>query len=79
MKKTLSYILSAIVESPDKVDVNQQEEDGMINFTIKVADNDMGKVIGKNGKVIRAIRNVVKIIAIKENKRINITLAESSS
>ena len=79
MKKALTYILKAIVDNPDKVDIKEQEENGIINFTIKVAESDMGKVIGKSGKVIRGIRNVVKIKTIKENKKINITLAEYST
>jgi hypothetical protein len=48
----------------------------MINFKITVAPADMGKIIGKNGKIIRAIRNVVKISAIKQNRKINIALSE---
>jgi len=79
MKKTLEHILLSIVANPDKVEVEEHEENGIINFTVKVAKEDMGKVIGKNGKVIRSIRNVLKIPAIKENKRINIELAESST
>jgi len=80
MKKALEYILLSIVENPDKVKVEEKEEEnGIVNFTVKVAKEDMGKVIGKNGKIIRSIRNVLKIPAIKENKRINIELAESST
>lgn len=79
MKKALEYIISQIVDEPKEVEINEQEENGIINFTIKVSPSDMGKVIGKNGKVIRAIRNVVKISAIKQNKKINIGLSESSS
>ena len=79
MKKALFYIISSIVKEVDKVEIEEKEQDGIIDFTVKVAKADMGKVIGKNGKVIRAIRNVVKINAIKQNKKINITLAESSS
>jgi len=79
MKKALAYILSSIVDNPDKVKINEEEENGMTNLTIKVDSGDMGKVIGKNGKVIRAIRNVMKVKAIKQNKRINIELAESST
>ena len=77
MKTALSYILSSIVSEPEKIDIKEEEIDGIINFTLKVANDDMGKVIGKGGKVIRAIRNVMKIKAIKENKKINITLAEA--
>lgn len=79
MKKALEHIVAQIVDDPQKVEINEQEDQGMINFTIKVAPSDMGKIIGKNGKVIRAIRNVVKISAIKQNKKINIALIESSS
>lgn len=78
MKETLTYILQAIVDNPDAVLVEEQDEEGTIHFTVTVAKEDMGKVIGKEGKVIRSIRNVMKIRAIKEDKRINITLAETS-
>ena len=76
MKDALSYIVRSIVDEPKKVAVDEKDEDGMVQFTITVAKEDMGKVIGKEGKVIRAIRNVMKIPAIKQNKRINITLTD---
>jgi uncharacterized protein len=79
MKKALEYIIAQIVDNPEKVEVKEQEDQGMINFIITVAAADMGKIIGKNGKVIRAIRNAIKISAIKQNKKINIALSESTS
>ncbi len=79
MKKALEYIIASIVDNPKEVEITEQEDNGIINFTIKVNPSDMGKIIGKNGKVIRAVRNVVKISAIKQNKKINIQLVESSS
>lgn len=79
MKKALHYIIASIVEFPEKVAIGEQEQDGIINFKIKVAKEDMGKIIGKNGKIIRAIRNVIKIPAIKQNKKINVELFESPS
>jgi uncharacterized protein len=79
MKKALEYIVSQIVEDPKKVEINEQEEQEIINFNITVAPSDMGRIIGKSGKVIRAIRNVIKISAIKQNKKINISLVEASS
>ena len=79
MKKALEYIVAQIVDAPEKVEISEVEDNGMINFAIKVDSSDMGRIIGKNGKVIRAIRNVIKISAIKQNKKINIALIESSS
>lgn len=78
MKDALEYILSSIVEKKDKISIAQDSEDDMINFRISVDKDDMGRVIGKNGKIIRAIRNVMKIPAIKQNKRINVLLEETS-
>ena len=77
MKDTLLYIITAIVDNPDAVAIEEREEDGIINFIITVAKEDMGKVIGKEGKVIRGIRNIMKIKAMKENIRINISLSET--
>lgn len=79
MKKALLYIVSSIVSSPEKVKIKEEEKDGLINFIVSVGKEDMGKTIGKNGKVIRAIRNVIRIPAIKQNKKINISLEEVSS
>jgi uncharacterized protein len=79
MKKALEYIVKQIVENPDKVKIEEQEDQGIINFMLTVDPADMGKVIGKNGKVIRAIRNVIKIAAIKQDKKINVTLSELAS
>ena len=76
MKDTLLEIISAIVENPKAVEIKEEEEEGVTNFVVTVAKEDMGKIIGKNGKVIRAIRTVMKIPAIKANKRIFITLTE---
>lgn len=78
MKKTLELIVSSIVDNPKEVEIDEQEQNGIVNFTIKVGKDDMGKIIGKNGKVIKAIRNVIKIPAIKSGKKIYITLSETS-
>lgn len=78
MKDTLHYIVTSIVENPDAVSIEESEQEGMTVFTVTVAKEDMGKVIGKEGKVIRSIRNVMKVKAMKENKRINITLSEQA-
>lgn len=79
MKKALLYIVSSIVDNPDKVDIEEKEEEGIINFSISLAGEDIGRVIGKEGKIIRAIRNVIKIPAVKMEKRINIVIKEESA
>lgn len=76
MKDTLHFIISSIVDNPDAVKIDEHEEDGILNFSVTVAKEDMGKVIGKEGKVIRSIRNIMKIKAMKHGQRINISLAE---
>ncbi len=77
MKQTLEYIVSSIL-SVDEVKIDEKEEEGITNFTVHVAKENMGKIIGKEGKVIRAIRNVMRIPAIKQEKRININLEETA-
>lgn len=76
MKDTLHFIVSAIVDQPDQVQIDEHQEDGITFYTISVAEEDMGKVIGKEGKVIRSIRNIMKIKAMKYNVRIKISLAD---
>ena len=78
MKDTLRYIITAIVDNPEKVEIEERDEEGVLNLIISVAKEDMGKVIGKEGKVIRSIRNIMKIKAMKHNLRINVSLAETS-
>ena len=79
MKDILFYLVSSIVDKSDKVEVDESEENGVINFTITVASEDMGRVIGKGGKVIKAIRNIMKIPAMKENKKVFVNLAENQT
>lgn len=78
MKDTLHYIITSIVDNPDAVAIEERDEDGILNLIVTVAKEDMGKVIGKEGKVIRSIRNIMKIKAMKHNVRINISLSETS-
>lgn len=78
MKDALLYIVSAIVDNPKEVVIDESEDEEGIVLTITVAKADMGKVIGKNGRIIRAIRNVMKIPAIKQGKRISINLSEQA-
>ncbi len=78
MKDLLEYLVKNIVEQPEAVKVEEtQTPDGFVNLQITVAPEDMGMVIGKGGRIIRALRNLVRVKAIKENKRVNVELTES--
>ncbi len=69
--KLLTDIASAIVDEPDKVSVTEETSDtGVITLSLSVAPSDMGKVIGKNGKIAMSIRSIVKVAAIKEGVRV---------
>ena len=76
MKDTLTFIIKSIVDKEEAVVVTEEEDNGIINFTVKVDPEEMGKVIGKEGKVIKAIRNIMRIPGVLQNKKIYITLAE---
>ncbi len=74
-KQLLEDIAKSIVDEPDKVSVTEVvAPNGTITLSLSVAPSDMGKVIGKNGKIAMAIRTVVKVAAIKEHKRVSVEI-----
>lgn len=77
MKDTLEFIVSSIVDKTDAIHIDEQENEGITNLIITVDKEDMGKIIGKEGKVIRSIRNIMKIKAMKNGKRINVSIADN--
>ena len=78
MQDTLKYIIQSIVDKPDVVSIEESEQDCITQFVITADPSDYGKIIGKEGKIIRSIRNIMKIPAIKAGIRINISLADSN-
>ncbi len=76
MKETLQFIVTAIVDNADAVVIEETQEEDTTHFIIHVAKEDIGKIIGKEGKIIRAIRNVMKIAAMKADARIHVSVAE---
>jgi predicted RNA-binding protein YlqC (UPF0109 family) len=77
MKALLTYILKSIVEKPTEVKVSEaKEEAGIILFKIRVNPEDKKIIIGKGGKTINAIRNLLRIKAIKDQKRVSLELEE---
>ncbi len=70
IKQLLETIVKALVDNPEMVKVNEIAGEASIILELKVASEDMGKVIGKQGRIAKAIRTVVKAAAVKENKRV---------
>lgn len=70
MSQLVEMIAKALVDYPDQVNVKEVESDQSITVELRVAPEDMGKVIGKQGRIAKAIRTVVKAASVKENKRV---------
>ena len=78
MKELVEVIAKALVESPDEVVVTEKDTGKAIILELKVAPSDMGKVIGKQGRIAKAIRSVVKAAASKEDKKIIVDILQLS-
>lgn len=76
MKELLETIAKSLVDYPDEVSVNEVESDKTIILELRVSKDDMGKVIGKQGRIAKAIRTVVKAAAIKENVRVVVEIVQ---
>ena len=72
MKEILETIIRNIVENQDAIVITEKVEEKTSNYSVKVAEEDMGRVIGKQGKTAKAIRMIMKSVAAKEHKRIAI-------
>ena len=76
MKQLVEVIAKALVDFPDEVVVTETENDRAIVVELRVAQSDMGKVIGKQGRIAKAIRSVVKAAASKEDKKVVVEIME---
>jgi predicted RNA-binding protein YlqC (UPF0109 family) len=70
MREIVEILAKALVDNPDQVSVNMVEREKSFLIELKVAPEDMGKVIGKQGRIAKAIRTVVKAAAIKQKKKV---------
>ena len=76
MKELVEVIAKSLVDHPDEVVVTETERDRTLVVELSVAKSDMGKVIGKKGRIAKAIRAVVKAAAIRADKRVVVEIAE---
>lgn len=72
MKDSLEAIITSLVNDPSEVSINQVDGEKSIVFEVKVANSDMGKVIGREGRIAKAIRTIMKALAAKEGKKVTI-------
>ena len=72
MKEIIETIIRNLVSEPDAISINEIQGEQSVVFEIRVAEKDMGKVIGREGKVAKAIRTWVKAVAAKEDKRVTV-------
>ncbi len=76
MKELLTYIIRSLVDKPDEVSVTEREAGGETVFEVRVAEGDMGKVIGRQGRVVKEIRALMKAVAQRKGKRISVEVLD---
>lgn len=76
MKELVEVIAKALVDDPESVVINEREEKKTTVLEVRVAESDMGKVIGKQGRIAKAIRSVVKAAAAKEDKKVIVDIMD---
>lgn len=79
MKELVEVIAKSLVDNPNEVSVNEIQGEQSIILELKVAPEDMGKVIGKQGRIAKAIRTVVKAAAIKDDKKVVVEIIDVKS
>ena len=76
MKERLTYIVQNLVEKPDEVSVTEREANGETVFEVRVADGDMGKVIGRQGRIVKEIRILMKAVAQRKGKKVSVEIMD---
>ena len=77
MRELLVYLARQLVDEPDRVEVEEfEEDDGTLVLELSVADDDYGKVIGRGGRTAQALRTIVKAAAVKDNRRVLVDIVE---
>jgi uncharacterized protein len=76
LENLLLFLARSLVDEPEKVEVTGRETDSRVDLTLRVAPKDMGKVIGRRGRIVKAIRAVMKAASVKAKKRVNVEVAD---
>ncbi len=76
MKELLTYIVQSLVDHPEQVSVTERKADGETVFEVRVADGDKGKVIGRQGRIVKQIRILMRAVAQKQGKKIVVDIPD---
>ena len=76
MAELLAYLARELVDDPDAVHVDSEEREGALVLRLHVAPDDVGKVIGRGGRIVRALRTVVRASAVREGRRVVVEIAD---
>ena len=76
LENLLAVLARSLVDEPESVEVTGTETDSRVDLELSVADGDMGRVIGRQGRTIRAIRTVVKAASVKQGKRVSVEVPD---
>ena len=76
MKELLTYIIQSLVENPDEVSVTERKAEGETVFEVRVAEGDMGKVIGRQGRIAKEIRTVIRSYAQRTGQKVSVDIVD---
>ena len=76
MKELLTYIIQSLVENPDEVSVTERKAEGETVFEVRVAEGDMGKVIGRQGRIVKEIRVLMKAVAQRKGRKVSVEIMD---
>ena len=76
MKDLLMYVIQNLVDNPDEIQITERDTGTEVVFEIRVADNDMGKIIGRQGRVVKDIRTLMKTVAQRQFKRVSVDIMD---
>lgn len=77
MKEILETIIANLVQNKDEIQINEKQEGQETVFEVKVAEGDMGRIIGKQGRIAKSIRTVMKAVASKERKKVTVEFLDN--
>ena len=76
MKDLLTYLVQSLVDHPDEVTVTERTQGSEIHYEVRVADGDMGKVIGRQGRIVKQIRILMRAVAQKQGKKVVVDILD---